>query len=389
MFFRDLYQTEIALTKVLFGMEQVGIKINRSFTEEALQYETERADKAVKEFQNITCEEFIDSGKHLAKCFDLLGYTYARTEKGNPSFTEENLSAHPSPLTDIILTIRDAHKRISTYYSNFLTLADDNDIIHTDFVQSGAATGRMSCKTPNLQNLTKEEETEAYYLVRRCFIPRDDYSFVMIDYDQMEYRLMLEYAEQMDVIEAVKQGMDVHEATANMMGTTRSYAKTINFMLLYGGGASKLAAALKLSLFEAKNLRELYFLKLPKINKFIKDVIRIAEIRGHIFNWRNRLCYIDRKFSYKAPNYLIQGGCADIVKAAMVKLSTYLEGKKSRMLLQIHDEILFEVHKDEHDIIPDLKSIMESVYPYKHLPMTCGVEWSNKSWQDKENYELL
>jgi DNA polymerase-1 len=253
----------------------------------------------------------------------------------------------------------------------------------------------------------------------------------MIDFDQMEYRLMLDYAGEKQLIELVKSGLDVHEATAQMMSTesrtvSRDEAKTINFMLLYGGGTAKLAMALfptklpekELKLvFEAINfwsrfdlaakeafnkidpalvehdkpflrkaaeLKELYFEKLPAVKKFIKSVQNVAIERKTLVNWMGRVYQFPvPESAFKAPNYLIQGGCADIVKIAMGRIAERLRGLKSRMVVQVHDEVVFEIHRDELNIVPELKQILESVYPAKYLPLTCGVDHSWVSWSDK------
>lgn len=387
----SIYQNELQLTRVLHEMEYIGTQIDIGYTRDAYEFETSRYQDKAKEFYRITGVPFVDSNKSLSSVFSNFGIKPARTAKGNPSFTSNVLEKINHPLAKIILEYRDAFKRANTYYANFLQLCDSEGNIHCNFKQGGTVTGRMSCANPNLQNLTKEDEENPAtpFKVRKCFVPREDYIFVMIDYDQMEYRLMLEYAKEMGVIEQVLGGMDIHQATANLLGVSRKFAKTINFMLLYGGGPTKLAETLGISLLKAKDLRGLYFSKLPKIERFIYDVQSVAKRRGYIINWYKRHCYVHHEHTYAAPNYLIQGGCADIVKKAMVSLDDYLRNKKSRILLQIHDEILFEVHKSEIELIPKLQEIMSGVYPHKFLPLTCGVEWSDISWQDKKDFSLL
>lgn len=377
-------ENEKRLTKTLFEMEKVGITIDPSYCEEAAQFEESRYQEAARDFEQLSAIAFVDSGKSLSRAFEKVGEAYPRTEKGNPSFTDDVLESFTSPLARLVQTHRDAHRKANTYYRNFLFYADETNTIHPNIRQGGTATGRLSYSDPNLQNLNKEEDSTQPFLVRRAFVPRPNHFFCMIDYDQMEYRLMLDYAGEMSLISKVLAGLDVHEATAKMMGTDRTKAKMLNFMLLYGGGVLKLAKALGISESEARTLREDYFSALPAIRRLIRQIMNAAEKRGYIFNWMGRrYAFPNSSFAYKAPNYLIQGGCADIVKAAMNLLAEYLNGKKSRMLVQIHDEILFEIHDTEARIVPDLKAIMESVYPHRHIPLTCGVEHSFKSWADK------
>jgi DNA polymerase-1 len=389
----SLIETEQALTKVCFDMERLGIRINRDYCQAGYEHELGRANQAAQAFADLSGFPFVDSGKSLAKAFDAVGEAYPKTAKGNPSFKQDVLEGFTSPLAKLVLENRAASKKANTYYANFLYYADSEDRIHPNMRQAGTDTGRFSYSEPNLQNVPKEESGEMK--VRSAFIPTSrDWCLVMIDYDQMEYRLMLDYAEQMDVIQQIlDQGLDVHEATAKMMGVTRTAAKTLNFMLLYGGGTEKLAVALGVSLERAGQLKHKYFKTLGNIKAFTRQVMNRAESRGFIFNWAGRVCHfplmrnprtggMDR-FAYRAPNHLIQGGCADVVRLAMVKCHEFLKPLRSRMLLQVHDELLFEIHRSELGIVPELKRIMETAYPHRHLPLTCGVDHSWSNWGNK------
>jgi DNA polymerase-1 len=382
----SVLNTEIQLTKTLFKMEETGIKIDPDFTKKAHLFEGNRALAACQNFTNNSGFEFLDSGKHLAKIFDFKGYSYEKTEKGNPCFNDDALEKMDNPLAENIRQYRRAYKAANTYYVNFLWLSDSENIIHATANQVGTATGRMSYSEPNLQNLNKVDEDDPEYgdefLVRRCFVPRPGYTFYMFDFEQMEYRLMLDYAKEMSIIEEIKGGKDIHQATADMMGITRRTAKTINFMLLYGGGVQKLADALKLSYAEANDLRNLYFSKLPNVTNFIRDVVRTAERRGYILNCFGRKYYFQRDFAYKAPNYLIQGGCADIIKTAMIKIDSQLP-KTSRLLVQVHDELVFEIsEEDKKELVPWIQFVMATAYKPRILPMAVNISSSNKSWQD-------
>lgn len=373
---------ERRLTTTLFHVEHSGVLIDRGYCEEAIAHEEAIYKEAANSFEALTGIAFVDSGKCLHEAFTRFGVEVPLTEKGNPSFTDDVLARIDSPVAETVRRYREAIKRCNTYYRSFLWLADRDGALHCNFRQGGTGTGRLSCSAPNLQNVPKEDEGP--FPIRRAFIPRPGHFFFTPDYDQMEYRVMLDYAEEIELIEKVKAGVDVHEATAQLMGVDRKTAKTINFMLLYGGGDSKLASALGVSLGRARALKSDYFEALPNVQRFIRTVIKTAEVRGYIFNWAGRRCvFADSRFAYKAPNYLIQGGCADIVKFAMNAIDDFLRGRKSKMLLQIHDEILFEIHESEAHIVHDLRALMESVYPHRALRLTCGMEHSWKSWADK------
>jgi DNA polymerase-1 len=384
-------ENERRLTKTCFRMEEVGVKIDRAYCVRALAFERAQCDRYAAEFLKLTGTVFKNSWKTLSEVFDAHGLSYPSTEptktrpKGTPSFKDEFLETVDHPVGEVIRNWREHDKKANTYYENFLYYADDEDVIHGNIRQAGTASGRMSFSNPNLQNLNKEEDTSPEFLVRRAFVPRAGYCFVMIDFDQMEYRLMLDYAGELALIgKILGEGLDVHEATGQMMGVPRGRAKTLNFMLLYGGGVGKLARMLKIALAQAKTLKAKYFSDLPKIGAFIRRVMDTATQRGYIFNWFGRMCHFSNpEFAYAAPNYLIQGGCADIVKIAMNRVDDFLSNKRSRLLLQIHDELLFEVHESELGIVSELVGLMESVYPHKHLPLTAGASYSWKSWADK------
>lgn len=382
-----LYLYELLTTQSLFKMETNGISVDTQYCQAAIHYEQGNVRRAEKLFEQQTGEKFVDSNKALKAIFQKFNIEPGRTEKGNPSFTDDVLSEIDHPVASLVREVRERSKRISTYYQSFIELAVEGKI-HPTFKQAGTATARLSCAAPNLQNVPKEEDQSYPFLVRRAFVPSPGNYLVSIDYDQMEYRMMLNYAGQEDLIAKVAAGLDVHQATAEMMGTTRQYAKTLNFMLLYGGGSQKLADALGLSLSDAQELKAKYFRALPRVEILIDECIRKARVRGYVHNWMGRRYYFKNPhFAYKAPNYLIQGGCAEVVKIAMNQISGLLLDKKTKMLLQVHDELLFDMPKSEFYLIPEIKKIMESVCTFGDLPLTCSVELSKKSWADKKEWE--
>ncbi len=379
----NVFTNEMLLTKVCFAMEQTGIKIDRGYCNEAIKYETDRYLRAKAEFEKVSGSEFVDSNKSLERAFANVGETCPRTDKGNPSFTDDVLSSLKSPLAKIVQDYRHSFKRANTYFQSFLYFADSHDSLHANMRQAGTGTGRFSYSDPNLQNLTKGDEKEKFP-VRRAFVPRDGFFLTMIDYDQMELRMMLDYAGQLDLIEQIMAGYDPHQATADLVGCERRPAKILNFGILYGMGLALLADTLGCTKDEARMFRFKYFRGLPRVQDFIYSVTGTAERRGFVVNWAGRRSYFpDPKFAYKSPNYVIQGGCADVVKFAMNRLHQYLSDKRSRMLVQVHDEIVFEIHFSEAHIVPQLKKIMEDVYPYKHIPLTCSVSHSLISWGDE------
>ena len=383
---KELVETEKKLSNVCFSMEQVGIKIDREYCVESDKEQSRKITESEIEFKRLSGIAFRDSATVYKQVFSDKLHLLRET-KTRVSFDDTELGKLDSPLVEHIRAWRKATKLSSTYFKNYTYYADKNNIIHPNINQFGTATGRFSYSNPNLQNVPKDEDIDPEVIaVRRCFVPREDYCFTMIDYDQMEYRLMLEYASELKVIDQIlNQGLDVHQATAKTMGTDRTRAKTLNFMLLYGGGNQKLADALGIPIEQAKEARRIYFSSLPSVSRFVRSVIRRAEVRGYIHNWRGRPYYFEPAFAYKGPNYLIQGGCSEVVKLAMVRCHELFEKKRarSRIVLQVHDELVFEIHWNELELAGECKNIMEQVYPHKRLPLTCGIDHSYKSWADK------
>ena len=395
----NVLELEQKTTMALYKMEKRGIQLDVEYTRNMSSFENKRAEEAKREFKSLTGVPFVDSAKTFTPIFDSMGLPYEKTELGNPSFKNSILKKINNEVTKAILDAREADKLANTYYQNFLWFMDKQGVIHANIKQGGTATGRFSCSDPNLQNCKKDEDiieeedglsSVQKSQVRRCFIPRPGFNFFMLDWDQMEYRVLLEYAEEMPMIKLVNAGVDIHQATADMMGgVTRKQAKTINFALLYGCGLDQLANLLKTSREDARRLMGLYFRQLPKVTEFSKRVRSRAESMGVIFNKYGRPYFFKNpRFSYKAPNYLIQGGCSDACRTAIVHSEETLKGCISRLLLQIHDELLFEVHESETHLVHKLKEGMERAFPTKHLTLTAGIEWSDKSWQDKKEWTI-
>lgn len=396
---KRVMENERRLQKTIFRMRHVGVQADIPYCKRAIAFENDRAEKALQSFKRETGHDYIASSKLFEKVFESEKDKWGYTAKGNPSFESDNLIRLDSPSAKIILELRDAKSK-SDFYNGFLWFADSKGVVHPNFNPEGATHGRFSSSEPNFQNLTSEESDEqiaSEFIVRRALIPRPGYTLIMPDYDQMEYKFMLEQACRLMKIKTelavlvADQGFDFHEATsqnAARVGSTviRKQAKVANFLTLYGGGAPKLAAALKISTNEAHKIRNAIFQSAPEIKSFINTCSEAAEQRGYTINWLGRRCHFpNSRFAYRAPNYIVSGGCADVVKVAMNEIDEYLLDKKSRMVMTIHDELPIEVHESELSFVPqEVKAIMERVYQSRFVPLTTGMEWSIKSLGDKQ-----
>ena len=382
-----VYETECALLQYTFLMEWNGIRVDTYYTEQALFEEQARLQRNMDRFKEYTGIDFEDKKSILIPLFEKAGEAIQLTDKGNPQLTDDVLESYKSPEAGIVRRIRHHSKRISTYFCNYLDMVDDyNGYIRPSIWQHGTKTGRFSYSDPNLQNIPKDEEDDAKYPVRGCFVPEKGNIFLSCDYSQQEYRLMLDYAGEHKVIKEVMSGKDLHQAVADSIGITRKHAKTLSFGILYGSGPQKVADMLGITYTEAKILRDKYLLSLPKVDQFISNVIAKNKLQGYVTNWLGRKLRNARDFSYAAPNHLIQGGCGDIAKKAMVELGKELHKSCINMRIQIHDQILFDGNREEiREYYPRIKEIMESVYAGKNgIVLTIDASYSEKSFAERD-----
>ena len=340
--------------------------------------------------------EFTDSAKAIQKH---LSYQLPLTDANNPSLTDDVIdyilsaggtTPRDSTILGLVREIRWFKKRINTYYESYLNRKDASGIIHPTMWQAGTRTGRFSYSDPNLQNMPKEEDSEEPFVVRGCFKPRDGYSFISLDYSQMEYRMLADYANEKDVIRRVMEGADFHQVTADMFGVSRKQAKTINFACLYGAGVDKLSTMLGTTKHEASRLRDRYFMALPNVERLIDDVISTGRSRGFVQNWYGRKMYAQKEFCYALPNHLIQGGGADVVKLAMIEVEKELRGSDIHMVLQVHDQLVFEYPTGmDNTKLKRVKEIMENTYvPRNGMKLTVDISESTTSLAERSMVKI-
>jgi len=385
-------ENELLVTKATYAMERRGILCDVDYTKKCLAYEQEQLAKAKQEFLTIASVEMDGKRQTIEDALTATGEHVAHDiDTGNAMLDKKQLAGMESPIARLIERIRHHETAISTFYSSFLYYTNPvTSTIHCNYRQAGTATGRFSCNNPNMQNLKKDEyATDEMLQVRKCFVPRKDYVFAMLDFSQQEYRLILDYANEEKLIASiVNDGLDVHQATADEANVSRKEAKTVNFAILYASGAELLGKNLGSSTIVAKELKAKVLSKIPNVQRLIQGIMARGKDKMCVYNWLGRRCHIDdRKWAYKLPNHVIQGGGADIVKIAMVRIHELLKDAKSGMVAQIHDEIVLEIHKNEMDLIPNIKEIMEKVYvPKNGLPMevTCDISHKSLAVCDKE-----
>ncbi len=391
----NLYENEMELTKTFFEMERVGVQVDIPYCKEAYAFEIAAYQTIASELNEVAGKYFPErvfnwaSSDDLGDFFNALGIkSYKVTKIGNASWDKEALAGIDSEHARRIEKYRYHYMRAHTYFQNYIWLADTDGVLHPDFQQAAAVTGRVSCWAPNLQNVPKRKDKgEVNYKIRRAFIPRPGFFFSDKDYNAAEYRMMFDYARELEMIARVIAGEDVHDVTLDELKLAdRDTAKTTNFATLYGQGDASFAKSLKQPIEVAKQLKQKLMGKFPKVIKFIADVRNAAKQRGYVIGWLGRVSRVISRggFSietwYKSPNTLIQGGVGDLTKKACNECHKKLVPYKSRLILQVHDALLFEIANDEAHLIPELITTMEQCYPHKALPMKAEAEFSRESW---------
>ena len=403
----DLYeQIELPLAETLLEMEITGIKVCREELNNYGQELQKHIDGLTLEIYNHAGEKFnINSPTQLRVIlFENLGLKGGKKTKQGFSTAAEALEklkdAHP--IVEKILEFRTYTKLKSTYVEGLLNAMDPNTSkIYSTFNQTITSTGRISSQEPNLQNIPIR--TNLGRRLRKAFIPSDD-SFVFLDadYSQIELRVLAHLAGDETLINAFKEGQDIHRLTASQVFKTplnevtseqRSSAKAVNFGIVYGISSFGLGQDLKISKKEAEKYISSYFEKYPKVKIYLDAAVQNAKKDGYsttVFGRRRRIpelyssSYVDRSFGERAAmNMPVQGTAADIIKIAMIRVSERLkaEKKESRLVLQVHDELLLEVKRSELESVSALlKEEMENAVSLS-VPMQADIS-IGESWYD-------
>ena len=399
-----LHEIEMPLVTVLGDMEEAGVKIDIEFLK-GLSKDFDRSLKTVEEaiFEE-TGEKFnLNSPRQLAVIlFDKLNLrSTRRTAKGGARSTsvdvlEKLAEIHPVPR--MVLEYRQLMKLKSTYIDALPIMVNpDTGRVHTSFNQTVAATGRLSSSDPNLQNIPIR--TEEGREIRLAFIPAgDDYKILSADYSQIELRIMAHFASDKAMIESFKSGEDIHRRTAaevygvdinDVTSDQRRAAKTANFAIIYGVSAYGLSQQSELSLGESRDFIDIYFERYPGIKKYMEDIKKFARENGYVSTLFDRRRYLPdinaksiqaRQFAERtAINTPIQGTAADMIKIAMIRIADAIRDMKSKMILQVHDELVFDAYIDELDRLKKIvKGEMEGAVKLKvpiNVDIAIGDNW--------------
>ena len=379
-------EVEMPLVKVLSQMEQEGISIDvdamKNYSVE-LGEEIKAREKTI--YEQAGQEFNIGSPKQVGEIlFDKLKVVdkAKKTKSGQYATNEEVLQKLQGkhPIIEEILDYREVLKLKNTYVDPLPDLINPHTgRIHTSYNQVMAATGRLSSDHPNLQNIPVR--TEKGRRIRAAFIPRsEEFTLLAADYSQIELRIIAALSKDEAMLDAFNSGTDIHATTASKVygvelddvtREMRSNAKTVNFGIIYGISAFGLSQRINISRREAKEIIDNYFEKFPKVKSYMDESIEKARSNGFVETLLGRRRYLKdinsanavvRGFAERnAINAPIQGSAADMIKVAMIKVQEFLKqgNYKSKMLLQVHDELVFDAHKDEvEEITPEIKKLM-------------------------------
>ncbi|GAA7243417.1 DNA polymerase I [Helicobacter pylori] len=390
-------EVETPFVKVLMGMEFQGFKIDAPYFKHLEQ-----------EFKNelhvLECQilELIGANFNLNSPKQLSEVLYEKLElpKNKSRSTDEKsllkiLDKHPS--IALILEYRELNKLFNTYTTPLLRLKDKDDKIHTTFIQTGTATGRLSSHSPNLQNIPVRSPKGL--LIRKGFIASSkEYCLLGVDYSQIELRLLAHFSQDKDLIDAFLKGRDIHLETSKALfgeelaKEKRSIAKSINFGLVYGMGSKKLSETLNIPLNEAKSYIEAYFKRFPSIkdylNRMKEEILKTSKAftllgRYRVFDFTGANDYIKGNYLREGVNAIFQGSASDLLKLGMLKVSERFKNNPSvRLLLQVHDELIFEIEeKNALELQQEIQRILnDEVYPLR-VPLETSTFVANR-WNE-------
>jgi len=383
-------EIEKPLLSVLFSMEMRGIKISAEKLNHIKKALSQQIDHVQKEIHQMAGMDFnVSSPKQLAfVLFEKLKLPAIKKTKTGYSTDSEVLDSLQSlhPMIGKIKQYRESNKLLNTYVNAFMQKMDDQHQLHTTFLQAGPSTGRISSVDPNLQNLPADSENEVS--IRSVFVPSHrDWLFVSADYSQIDLRVLAHYSEDVLLQESFMMDKDIHSQTARRIfhlkesdlisDSQRRAAKAINFGIIYGMSSFGLARSLKVSENEASGMIDRYFDTYPGVQRFREQIIQQAVDRGYVETWIKRKRPIPEIKSKNkqlvqlgerlAVNTVIQGTSADIIKIAMIQMhDELLSNEKCFLLLQIHDELIWESHPSQIDYLIALaKEKMENAVALK------------------------
>ncbi|GAA7387743.1 DNA polymerase I [Helicobacter pylori] len=390
-------EVETPFVKVLIGMEFQGFKIDAPYfkrLEQEFKNELHVLERQILELIGVDFN--LNSPKQLSEIlYEKLELPQNKSHSTDEKSLLKILDKHPS--IALILEYRELNKLFNTYTTPLLRLKDKDDKIHTTFIQTGTATGRLSSHSPNLQNIPVRSSKGL--LIRKGFIASSkEYCLLGVDYSQIELRLLAHFSQDKDLMDAFLKGRDIHLETSKALfgeelaKEKRSIAKSINFGLVYGMGSKKLSETLNIPLNEAKSYIEAYFKRFPSIkdylNRMKEEILKTSKAftllgRYRVFDFTGANDYVKGNYLREGVNAIFQGSASDLLKLGMLKVSERFKNNPSvRLLLQVHDELIFEIEeKNALELQQEIQRILnDEVYPLR-VPLETSA-FMAKRWNE-------
>ena len=397
------YEIEMPLLKILVSMELKGVSINKNYLTKLSKLLEKEILIITDKIMKISNQNFnLNSSKQIGEIlFNKLKLPVIKKTKTGPSTDVDVLTklSYIHPIASLLLEYRTINKIKSTYSDSLPKIINDTTKkIHTTYLQTGTQTGRLASKDPNLQNIPIK--TDLGRKIRQAFIPSSNNILVGADYSQIELFLLAEFSKDPNLMEAFNKNKDIHQKTASLIfgkkpeditNKERNVGKTINFSILYGQGAFRLAENLKISKKEAAIFINLYFEKYSYIKKYMEKLKNECKKNGHAQTYWGRIRTIPEIYDKNkmkqangermSINTTIQGTAADLIKIAMIKICNKFKQENifSKLITQVHDELIFDViPKEKEKVISIIKDCMENGFNF-HLQLKTTIK-TGKDW---------
>lgn len=407
-----LYEIESQMLVVAYKMERHGVLLDPAYKDvliPELEKEVDDAERAI--YEHAGCTFNINSSAQLYSVLTKLGYgdrvkrkkpTDAMLAKGivegNPSFDKyemERLEQEGVPLIVDIQKYKASEKLLNTFATKLYELCDATNTVHCNINTMEAKTGRFSISVPSMQNMPRRKDSR----VREAFVAPPGYCLYDFDFKSQESIILVHYSRSQYLMDIINSGGDIHKAVASIIYSIpydevskelRGISKSVEFAIVYGAGASKVASMTGLSIEESSVVMKKFLRNAPEVDTFIKTANKVGKERGKMKTIRNRVVYLERGREYACVNYIIQGSAADSTKTRMVDIHKFLAANnfKTFMSLQVHDSLLQVVHEDEVDPLLGYLRWLQTERELFRVPVTVDVAKCSPTWRNKDDIEV-
>lgn len=408
---QGLYEIESQMILVAYWMERKGVKLDPAYADKLIPELQQEVDAAERKIYEEAGTRFnINSSAQLYAVLDRLGYagkvrrkppTEAMLAKGitegNPSFDKiemERLEREGVPLIADIQQYKASEKLLNTFAIKLYELADSSDTVHCNINTIEAKTGRFSISVPSMQNMPRRKDSR----VRTAFVAPEGYTLYDFDFKSQESIILVHYSRSQYLMDIINNGGDIHKAVASIIYSIpydevskelRNISKSVEFAIVYGAGASKVAQMTGLSLEEAGMAMRQFLKNAPEVDMFIRTANKVGKERGKVRTIRRRTVCLERGREYACVNYVIQGSAADSTKGRMIDIHKFLRANKykSYISIQVHDSLLNVVADDELELLGYLRWLQTERELFR-VPVTVDVAKCTPTWRDKEDIDI-